>query len=107
MAVAEDPKRAELLAAAEQLAKLAAGRDEYGLLCALAQYEKDKPGALTLLRDFNCLAAAVLREPGICPLPAVQAGRAILRADEACAALTANGSPKLVLTNLAVRLAHL
>lgn len=104
---AQDPARAQLLETAGQLAKAAAQRDEYTLLCLLAAFEKDKPGALTLLRDLSCLAAASLRHPGFCPLLPTQAGRAVLRADEAAAALAAGGSAKLVLTNLAIRLARL
>lgn len=107
LAVATDPARAKLLQAARQWAALAAGGDEYGLLCALAAFEKDKAGALTALRDLSCLAAATFKEPGFCPLPPEKAGQAILRADDAAAALAANGNAKLVLTNLAVRLARL
>ncbi len=106
-AVATDPARRQQLQTARELADLAARRNEYELLRLLSGFEKDKAGALTVLRDLNCLASATLKSPGFCPLPARQAGRAILRVDEAVAALTANGSAKLVLTNLAIRLARL
>ena len=106
-AVATDPARRSLLQTARELADLAARRSEYELLRLLSGFEKDKPGAQTVLRDLACLASATLKEPGFCPLTPVQAGHAILRADEAAAALAANGNAKIVLTNLGIRLARL
>lgn len=106
-AVATDPVRRQQLQTAREVADLAAQHKEYELLRLLSGYEKDKAGALVVLRDLACLASATLKNPGFCPLSARQAGRAILRADEAAAALAANASAKLVLTNLAVCLARI
>ena len=103
--VVTDPARAKLLETARTLAEMIAKRDEYGILCTLTAFEKDKPGVQTVLRDLCCLSAATLHRPGFTPLTAHKAGHVILRADEAAAALAANGNPKLVLTNLGIRLA--
>lgn len=106
LAAATQPARAQQLQDAQALAQAAAQKNEYECLRLLAGYEKDKPAARALLRDFCCLCAATLRRPGFTPLAAAPAGRAIARAGRTLAALNGNVNQKLALTTLGIKLAR-
>jgi DNA polymerase-3 subunit delta' len=104
LAAAQDPARRERLAAARRLAETAAAHDAYTAGVLLVPYEKDKTGAIALLRDFAALAAAGLRQSRNSPLQGQAAQKAVRAANEACTQLAANQNVRLVLTVLAVRL---
>ena len=78
-------------------------------LMLLAGYEKDKAAAIGLLGDVSALCAASLRDPafrvpGQAALPPALAAKTIEAAGSAVRRLSANASPKLVLTLLAADL---
>jgi DNA polymerase-3 subunit delta' len=104
LAAAQDPARHERLEAARRLAEAAATHDAYEAGALLVPYEKDKAGAIALLRDFAALAAAGLRQSRYSPLQGPAAQKAVRAANEACTQLGANQNVRLVLTVLAVRL---
>jgi DNA polymerase-3 subunit delta' len=104
LAAAQDPARRERLAAARRLAEAAAAHDAYAAGALLVPYEKDKLGAIALLRDFAALAAAGLRQSRYSPLQGPAAQKAVRAANEASTQLGANQNVRLVLTVLAVRL---
>ncbi len=134
--VLQTPQRAAVLADALAVSDLAARRREYELLCALAAYEparrgkkkparrpaakkgpivgqpaqkgpeEQQPDIRLLLRDLACLGSAAMRGRGGVGLGPVLGARLARAAGDAAAALASNANPKLVLTNLAVRLAQ-
>ena len=105
IAAVADPARAETLRTARALAKLVGERDEYGILTLLARFDKDRPGARSLLTEFSRLCAAALRRPELAGLSAKAAGRCIYRVQAAQKALAGNVYPKVVLTTLGIKLA--
>lgn len=107
LAAARDEKRRQQLDTARRLAAAGAKKDGYAAAVLLAPYEKDKPGAVALLRDFAALAAAGLRSSGLSPLEGKEAMRAVRFANEAVQQLAGNGNVKLTLTVLAMRLGKL
>lgn len=104
LSAAQDAARRQQLDTARRLAQAAAKRDGYTAAVLLSAYEKDKAGAVGLLRDFAALTAAGLRSSGLSPLQGKEALRAIRFANETVQQLMANGNAKLDLTVLAMRL---
>lgn len=104
LSVSRDAARRQQLDTARKLAQAAAGHDSYTAAMLLAPYEKDRPGAAALLRDFAALAAAGLRAEGLSPLQGKAAVRAVRAANEAMQQLGANVNGKLLLSVLAMRL---
>ena len=106
----EPARRAALEKASALYGTLAAGK-EYDALVLLAGYEKDKAAAITLLSDLASLCAASLRDPGFrtangAGMPAAKAAESIEAANAAVRRLSANVSPKLVLTLFVAQLCN-
>lgn len=106
---AREPARRAALEKAGALYGYLAKGSEYEALVLLAGYEKDKAAAIGLLGDVSALCAASLRDPvfrvpGQAALPPALAAKTIEAAGSAVRRLSANASPKLVLTLLAADL---
>ncbi len=104
LAAARDAARRNRVEQARALAGAAAKRDGYGAAVLLAKYEKDRPGAMELLRDFSSLAAAGLRGSPHSPLSGPEARQALEAADEARRRLERQVNARIVLAVLAARL---
>ncbi|EJX09295.1 hypothetical protein EVA_02590 [gut metagenome] len=80
-------------------------KDSYRLMIILSAYEKDKPAARRLLEDLHSLAAAALRSAeGGYGLSQSAAARCIRLTGWALEGLSRNLNPKLLFTDLALRL---
>lgn len=99
-----DPVWRAALADALALAGAAQRGDRYAALALLSRYEKDRPGALLVLELYASICSAALRGAQM-PLEPVRAAAGLPWAGSASRALSANVAGRLVLTNLAVRLA--
>ena len=95
-----DPARMAVLEQALLAAKSAAGRDEYGLLCALSKYEGradgDREKRDNLLFDITCALDAALRQiqaAGLPQMPPDAAALLLPHISEARSSLRANAAP--------------
>ena len=103
LAAARDEARREQVDRALALAKAAAARDSYAAAVLLAAYEKDKAGASALLADFRAVAAAGLRDSPHSPVEGETARKALGAADAAMQQISAQVTPKIVLSVLAAK----
>ena len=106
LAAARDPQRRARREQAGQLAAAAAKQDGYAASMLLAGYEKDKAGAAALLREFQALAAAGLKQSRQTPLRGKEAAAALKASQQALWQLEKQVNPKVVLQLLAARLGH-
>lgn len=104
LAAAQNEKRRAAVEKAQALAQAMARRDAYAAGVLLAPMDRDRDAVLTLLDDFSALAAAVLRQPGLCPLSPEAAVRAVRAAEAARVRVLAYGNLRLILTLLAMQL---
>lgn len=103
LTAARDDARREQVEKALTLAKAAASQDSYAAAVLLSAYEKDKAGAVALLRDFRAVAAAGLRQSPRSPLQGDAARKALGAADAAIQRIRAQVNPKIVLSVLAAK----
>ncbi len=107
LAAAKKPDRRARLDTAHELAQAAACGDKYTASIILAQYEKDRLGAVGLLEDLRAYAAAGLHQespqPAL-PLAGDAAARVLRRTDEAIRQLNSFVNVKAVLQMLAIRI---
>lgn len=103
LTAARDDVRREQVEKALTLAKAAASQDSYAAAVLLSAYEKDKAGAVALLRDFRAVAAAGLRKSPRSPLQGDAARKALGAADAAIQRIRAQVNPKIVLSVLAAK----
>lgn len=104
LSAAHDESRAKQVEQALALAKAAADHDSYAAAVLLAPFEKDKAGALALLRDFRAVAAAGLRGSPRSPVRDDVARRAIQLADATLQRIAANVNLKITFSVFAARL---
>lgn len=103
LAAAQDEGRTAQVEKAMELSRAAAAKDSYAAAVLLAPFEKDKAGALALLRDFRAVAAAGLRQSRNAPVQGQAARRALRLAETAMRQLAAQVNPKIVLTVFAAK----
>lgn len=88
-----------------RLAQCAEQRDAYGAMVVLANYEKDRAAALSLLSALRMLCGAALSGRAGAPLSPARAAVCAQQAGEAAQRLSGNVNTKLTLTCLAARAA--
>lgn len=103
LAAAQDEARTAQVEKALELSRAAAAKDSYAAAVLLTPFEKDKAGALALLRDFRAVAAAGLRQSRNAPVQGQAARRALRLAEMAMRQLAAQVNPKIVLTVFAAK----
>ena len=101
---AQDPAGQKNFQTACTIAGQLAAGSRYQVLCSLAAYERDKPGAQQLLSDLAALGSAALSHPGCCGLSPHQGAVVAAACGQAQEEMARNVNLKLLLTNLAVRL---
>ena len=104
LAAAQDPARRRQLEEAEALARAAAAGDHYAASVLLAHYERDKAGAVVLLRDLCAYAAAGLRGGKVSPLQGQAAAGTARLAGQAIWQLERQVNVKIVLQVFAASL---
>ena len=104
LAAAQDPARRRQLEEAEALARAAAAGDHYAASVLLARYERDKAGAVVLLRDLCAYAAAGLRGGKVSPLQGQTAAGTARLAGQAIWQLERQVNVKIVLQVFAASL---
>lgn len=110
LAAAQDPARMALLRRAADFYLLLCRRDLYGMLAAVREFEGkgEREQALSFLSDLAGILGAFLDQrcpPGLDLLDPEAAAAALPAVTEAAGRLRAAGSPKLIFTLLALRLA--
>lgn len=94
----------QTLSDAKELAAACEQKNAYPAMVLLTAYEKDRPGSLRLLSLYaNVCSAAMQGVP--MPISAKNAAASLPFTQDAVKKLSANGSGKLILTNLAIRIA--
>lgn len=113
LAALVDAGRMAVLRDALKIAKAAAARDEYALLCAFAKYEGRADGEREkrdqLLFDLVCALDAALRQeqaPGLAQMPPDAAALLLPPVTDAQGALRGNAAPKIAFTALVVNIAQ-
>ena len=96
-----DPEAKVARAAARELCRQAQARDTYRAAALLANYERDREGALRLLGQATQAASAALRRPGFDGLEPAHAARLARAVGTAARRIAANGNLRLILTLLA------
>ena len=96
-----DPEAKAARAAARELCRQAQARDTYRAAALLANYERDREGALRLLGQATQAASAALRRPGFDGLEPAHAARLARAVGTAARRIAANGNLRLILTLLA------
>ena len=96
-----DPEAKAARAAARELCRQAQARDTYRAAALLANYERDREGALRLLGQATQAASAALRRPGFDGLEPARAARLARAVGTAARRIAANGNLRLILTLLA------
>ena len=104
LAAAQDPARRRQLEEAEALARAAAAGDHYAASVLLARCERDKAGAVVLLRDLCAYAAAGLRGGKVSPLQGQAAAGTARLAGQAIWQLERQVNVKIVLQVFAASL---